>query len=165
MAEARRFFSDQSLEPESELRTEDVPGRYAYVVAVYENGQPDRLEVMVDGSIDRVIYLNGQPSADILTRHQQQYPQSPFVIRGFGKSSDGLEIQEDIEFSAEGQLSGTVRHHFQDGETIFIEYLDADGEIMRRDEFERTGEDSTRVRVYDKDGKLLYEEPDDDEFE
>ncbi len=152
----RRYFPDQLLRPETELRPEELPERAAYVAAVYDADKPSRLEIVIEGQIKQVIYPGDRKPAELFQAHHQEYPDSGMTIKKPERSEGGYEVEEEVQYSAAGEPAESTRTFQKDEVIAFIEYRDGAGKLFRKDVFEYDGDDITQIQVFDGNGKLLH---------
>ena len=152
--EMRRYFPDQLLEPDAELSEEAALRRAAYVAAVARADRVERLEIIMSGRVQQVVYLDTSPP-DAEVTHRARYPDSGMIVRR-QTEADSWTIDEDREFSPAGDLVGTTRSYSRDGRPSHIEYLDGEGRPIRRDVFVHEGDRLVGIRVLDSAGEELY---------
>lgn len=153
----RRFFPDQSLDPATELKPDDLPLRSAYVAAVQDDaGAPDRLEIVIEGQVRQVVYQGAHIPEELFKVHHEEYPASGMIIKMLQGSADGGEIEETSRYSTKGELLEIIRDHYKDAVTTLVEYRDGEGKLFRKDVFQYENGQLLQVQVLDADGKLLH---------
>jgi hypothetical protein len=152
----RRYFPDQSLSPETELRPDELQLRAAYVAAVCEADKPNRLEIVIEGQIQRVIYFGDRNLSDLFEEHQKEYPGSGMAIKKPERPEGEYAVEEELQYSVKGELLGSTCSYQKNEITVFIDYRDGAGKLFRKDVFDYVGDEISQVRVLDGNGELLH---------
>lgn len=152
-----RYYDSQVYLPENELSAADVSTRKSYVKAHFSNGAIERAEVVINGSLNRVVYYRDVWSEVVGELHRELYDAVPYRVSLPDRRENGADVRDVYICNKDGALVEIERSiSSADGWIQQEDRLRPDGSVMLTAEYAYNDEgEIVTVTTRDGSGKVL----------